>query len=109
MGQKKNEFLQLKTSEIYYVTSADNYVEIVHILHSRMNKKLLRGTLKKVENQLHNSPVVRCHRSYLVNLHKVRSITGNAQGHSIHLRDINVTIPISRSYANQVFAAIEKL
>ena len=38
----------------------------------------------------------RCHKSYLVNLHQVKHISGNAQGHKLHLFYGDELIPVSR-------------
>jgi DNA-binding LytR/AlgR family response regulator len=54
-------------------------------------------TLKEFENQL-NAPshIIKTHRSYLVNLHHVSDIKGNAQGYQLYLKQHPEPIPVSR-------------
>ncbi|NGP87449.1 LytTR family transcriptional regulator DNA-binding domain-containing protein [Fodinibius halophilus] len=66
ISENKNERLQLKPDELLYLTSADNYVEIVYRINSDLKRSLLRGTLKGFEDQLKETGVIRCHRSYIV-------------------------------------------
>lgn len=108
-GTTNNELLQLQASEFLYMASADNYVEITYQFHSELKKKLLRGTLKRFEKELENPAITRCHRSYIVNLSQVLKVSGNAQGYTLTLRNNNLSIPVSRSYADQVLSRIDQL
>lgn len=109
ISDNENERLQLEQEELLYLTSADNYVEIVYRLESGLQKNLLRGTLKGFEQQLQQpgSDIIRCHRSYIVNLSQIINISGNAQGYSLQLRGTDTSIPVSRSYAKKILSALE--
>lgn len=107
ISDNENERLQLKPDELLYLTSADNYVEVVYRLESDLKKSLLRGTLKGFEQQLKNEKIIRCHRSYIVNLSQITNISGNAQGYSLKLRGTDLAVPVSRSYADIVLSAVE--
>lgn len=109
IAENKNDRLQLKLGELLYLTSADNYVEVIYRLESGLENTLLRGTLKKFGQQLTHPAIVRCHRSYVVNLSQVINISGNAQGYVLKLRGNDDIIPVSRSYADQVLSRLEHL
>lgn len=101
-SENDKEQLHLKADEILYLTSADNYVEVNYMSKEKISKKLLRGTLLDAENQIDHPGIIRCHRSYIVNLHQVLAVDANAQGFELHLRGLEKTIPVSRSHKKDV-------
>jgi hypothetical protein len=103
-SQNKSENLNVDLEHLLYVKAVENYVELC-----LDNKKvILRNTLKSVEMTLADFPQFkRCHRSFLVNLHKVKSFSGNAQGLSLKFEAANVEeIPVSRAYVPEIKAAL---
>jgi DNA-binding LytR/AlgR family response regulator len=102
------EQLHLKTDELLYLTSADNYIEVVYQSDKKISQKLLRGTLQKSEKQIEYPGIIRCHRSYIVNLHQVVSVDGNAQGYELNLRGLDISIPVSRSYKKAVLDFLKR-
>jgi hypothetical protein len=86
--------------DLYYVEITDNYSTVFYRQEGRLKEELIRSSLNKLERQLAGTNVVRCHRSYLVNLEKVHQVSGNAQGYKLHLRDMEKLIPVSRKYAD---------
>lgn len=101
-SENNNEQLHLKTTELFYLTSADNYIEIVYASGKKTSQKLLRGTLQRAEEQINHPGIIRCHRSYIVNLQKVIAVDGTAQGYRLDLRGSDKSIPVSRSYKKAV-------
>lgn len=94
-----NEYLCLKAQDLLYIRSADNYIEIYYKNDDKIVKKLLRSSLKAVAETLSaHRCFLRCHKSYLINLHKVERVSGNAQGYKLHVADAAVQIPVSRQY-----------
>jgi DNA-binding LytR/AlgR family response regulator len=66
-------------------------------------------TLKSAEERTNNYPhIMRCHKSYMVNLKFVRDISGNAQGYKLHIPALNFPVPVSRSYQDRVLQALER-
>lgn len=98
--------LSLKRSDILYLQGSDNYVTIWYNAQNKVAKYLLRNTLKKLEDELMAESIIRCHRSYLVNMDKVELIRREKEGLVIEL-DSNspASVPVSRSYMNQVLLA----
>ncbi len=97
--------------ELYYVEITDNYSTVFHQEEGRLKGELIRSSLHRLEKQLVGSQVVRCHRSYLVNLEKVQKVSGNAQGYKLHLLDGEILIPVSRKYSDirELFHSSQKL
>lgn len=88
------ETLTIHEADIAYVRAQQNYCELV----TRNGHHLLRISLQALSKQLQATAIIRCHRSYLVNLNWIRKIDGNAQGYQLRLRETNETVPVSRSY-----------
>lgn len=101
-SQTMDEDFTIALSNLYYVKAADNYIE-VHYRNGKLQKKMLRNTLKRVDELLSShEQMFRCHKSYMVNLHYVEKVTGNAQGYRLHLKDIETPVPVSRQYNDQI-------
>ena len=82
-----SEVFTVETQSLLYLASADNYVEVFSIDDGQLRHSLLRNTLYEAEKQLvKQSPAVRrCHNSYIVNLNRVKSVSGNEAGYKIIL------------------------
>jgi DNA-binding LytR/AlgR family response regulator len=67
--------------------------------------RLIRSSLKRVAAM--NVPgLVRCHRSFMVNLAQVRSCEGNQHGLKLYLPAVDQPIPASRAYARAILDAL---
>ncbi len=97
------EQLSFAPDEFLYAESADNYVKFCVLTNGIPSTKMLRLTMKQAEEQLQNAVgVVRCHRSYLVNVHRVTHVEGNAQGLRLTLHGSDAEIPVARSAVNSI-------
>ncbi len=97
-GENQGENLDLTTNQIYYLAAADNYVQVFYLEKEQLKNRMLRTTLKKMEDALAVYPqFFRCHRTYLVNLDKVQQVCGNAQGYRLQLTGLHETVPVSRN------------
>ena len=94
-----NERFELKMADFIFAKVESNYTEIFTASSNGINKTLIRITLKELEEQLApvSESVFKTHRSYLVHLNKIESISGNAQGYQLVLKNCSITIPVSRS------------
>lgn len=89
---------EITSNLLIYIESIGNYVNVVSYNNEQINRNLYRSTLKSIENQNKVANIRRCHRSYIVNLNKVESIDGNAQGLRLSLLNSDEVIPVSRKY-----------
>jgi hypothetical protein len=103
-SQNKSEQFQLIPSDILFIRSVENYVEV----HTDTKKIVVRNTLKAMEEVFSSHPEFqRCHRSYLVNLKNVGSFTGNAQGLMLHFKVAGKDIvPVSRAYVSLIKSSL---
>src|SRR5690625_4913789 len=109
VSENNDEKLQLAPEELLFITNADNYVAVHYRINGAVKQTLLRATLKKIDRQLDHPQVLRCHRSYIVNLTQLVNITGNASGYLLTLRGSDSEIPVSKTYAGEVMRQVENL
>ncbi len=93
------EKFELNTQSFLFAKVDGNYLEIFDSTADGFEKHLKRLTLKEFVDQLSSFPsIFKVHRSYIVNLKAITSISGNAQGYVLNLKDYTKgTIPVSRS------------
>jgi DNA-binding LytR/AlgR family response regulator len=100
--------LRIDASNLRFVEAMQNYVTVWFVLNGDLQKEVLRTTLTATEKQLENTDVIRCHRSYLVNVDCIENVSGNAQGLKLKLRDVtDVEVPVSRSFIPAVRAFLD--
>ena len=98
--------------DIFYIMSQDNYVSIYYLTGDTMNNYLLRCSTVQVEESLKGTSIIRCHRSYLVNLNHVKMLRHSSGKAVIVLSDNTGTeIPVSRKYYKELrqFIVPEKI
>ena len=95
----KNQSFSFIENDFNYAISDGNYTDICFLDENTLKKVTYRVTLSSFETQLkESSSLKRCHRSHLVNLKKVKNISGNAQGLKLELINQSEIIPVSRKY-----------
>lgn len=98
--------ISVKRPDLLYFQGSDNYVTVWYLSNDRLSKFLLRNTLKKMEDELTGMAIIRSHRSYLVNMDRVKLIRREKDGLLLELDTPSpVTLPVSRTYMAQVLAA----
>jgi LytTr DNA-binding domain len=103
IGDNQNERLSILPHQLLYIAAADNYVQVFYKENEQIKSKMLRTTLRKMEDLLFSNPqFYRCHRTFLVNLKHVARISGNAQGYKLHLHELETTIPVSRTLNEEI-------
>lgn len=103
-----SEAASLKLDEFFYCKSADNYIELFYKSEGEIKKELFRNSLKDLEFQLAEfNDLKRVHRSYIVNLKKVKSVDGNARGLKLKLGESLPEIPISRSKHDEILSLLD--
>ena len=95
----KNETFSFLENDFNYAIADGNYTDICFLDENKLKKVTHRVTLSSFEIQLKEvSSLIRCHRSYMVNLNKVKNVSGNAQGLKLELINHSEIIPVSRKY-----------
>ena len=94
-GQGKYESLTLALSDLIYVKSANNYIEVHYLQDGIMCRKLLRQKLKKVREDV--PELVQTHRSYMIN---PDHLLGRSDKNTLQLTAAE--IPLSERFQNDI-------
>ncbi|MBT2622576.1 LytTR family DNA-binding domain-containing protein [Chryseobacterium sp. ISL-6] len=96
-GENKLDILKIKKGDLICVSNSQNYVEIFFTDGSQMKKKLIRSTLKKVQNDF--DFLIQVHRSHLINPSHFKAWKNQD---TISLTQIE--LPVSKNYRKDLLA-----
>ncbi len=96
--------ISIAQENVLYIESSDNYITIHYLNKSQITGFLLRNSLKWMDEHLSSdSPMVRCHRSYIVNLDRVKVLRKTKDGIFLELDALQTPdIPVSKTYYEKV-------
>ena len=95
--------LSVAKENLLYIESADNYICIWYKKNEILKKQLLHITMKEACEQLVETSIVRCHRSYMINLDLVKVMRREKGNLFLELGETGVReIPISKTYGEAV-------
>ena len=100
----ENEKIQLglNPEQVLLLKSEDNYTSIYYLQNDKVEKKLIRNTLKNLEEQLEFPGLIRIHRSYMVNLQKIVSVKKAKRGFEVTVDQIpDLSLSVSETYKEE--------
>jgi DNA-binding LytR/AlgR family response regulator len=98
-SENKADKILLRSADLVLVRSADNYTEIVYKENEQFKKKLIRNTLRNIEDRLGFYPgFIRCHRTCIINKDYIEKLVRDYAGQKIILKGYDAEIPVSRQY-----------
>lgn len=101
------ESISIRPEDILYIESEGNYVNVHYRQDDKTTFKLLRSTIKQMEEALQNHTMfIRCHRAFIVNINYISDTKGNSQGYQLTLDNIHQEIPVSRTYLRNLKDAL---
>lgn len=101
-SENKKEKLIFNINDLVYITSEGNYASFFIMKNAELKEKILRVTLAKISEDLKEyTTIIRCHKSYIVNINYINDILGNARGYLLKSDIITFEIPVSRSFSKQ--------
>ena len=91
--------ISVPEGSILYIASQDNYVEIQYVLEGKLLNYLMRCRTTRLEKQLEGTSLVRCHRSYIVNVDNISQFKREKSRAFLVLSHPDAKkIPVSKSY-----------
>lgn len=101
------ERFSLTVSEVVFIRSSDNYVEIFYQESDTIKKKLIRNTLKNIEAQIKQYSIfLRCHRTSIINLHFIDKLNRNGGNNWLTIKGSDEKLPVSRQYLLSIQEAL---
>lgn len=95
-------------SELLFVESSHNYCTLFLFRNSKIEKVLIRSSLSRIQEQIKDNWIIRCHRSYLVNVTRVSTLKSNPRGYFLQFYNSETKIPVSRQQLAQVRLSMRK-
>lgn len=101
--EKDEVRFSITSDKVVFIESSDNYCIIKYLNNDKISDFVLRSSLKRLANELNETPIQRCHRSYMINLEHVASLKKDNSDISFEFDVPNVKeIPISKSYNEKI-------
>lgn len=108
-SESGNDDINVIDSELLFIEAQGNYVSVVHFHNKKVQQKLVRTTMKKIEIFLSSyNYLFRCHRAYIVNLNQIENLSGNSQGIRLIFKNTDKEILVSRSYVKDFKLCFQK-
>lgn len=95
--KEKHMFTKILLSDILYIRSDDNYLE----LYTTKKKYTIRETLKNIISQLPSNIFFRVHKSYIINLNAITAIN------YIHVMIDDIEIPITAENRSDLLSRVK--
>ena len=110
MDNNGNLKLSVKLDNLFYIKAEDNYINVFYQRSGTIASYMLRCKMQTIaDNCVDSSSLMRCHRSYIVNINKVSVLHNEADGFVIDFeREGLESIPVSKTYSSKVLEAFNK-
>jgi len=96
------ESIEINPDDFLYAEAQDNYTSICSCSKNELSKKIIRASLSNIEQQLSSPDILRCHRSYLVNINAGFQMLRSNNRSQLKHPALDVLIPVSRSKEKEV-------
>ena len=89
-----------RTADLLLLESTDNYVTVFYMLENKLQRVLIRNSLKTLENELKKNGIIRCHRSFMINPDGIEFMERDGKKFLLKLKNIERKIPVSEKYSS---------
>lgn len=98
-SESGSDKIKLDLKNLILFRAAENYVEIFFRKEGKTEKKLLRTTLKNIEEAVRDYKyLIRCHRNSIVNIDFVTELKRNSHGFKLMISGCEEEVAVSRQY-----------
>lgn len=106
---KQDDFL-LDMDQLLFAKADGNYIELTKSNGHQITTEVKRISLTQFETQITDYPhLFRCHRTYLVNMYKIKQVAGNSQGYVLSFKETDIKIPVSRKQIDNFNSCYQQL
>lgn len=101
------ESVTLKPSDFLFAVSEGNYVHIHYLKDGAVISGMIRTRMKEIEETCEGTPLMRCHRAYIVNSQHIVRVVSRSSGFMLKLRHTDTMVPVSRTYTTSIRERLE--
>lgn len=95
--------LSVKLDNLYYIKAEDNYTIVNYTKNGMLNRYMIRCKIQTIEDNFSNTPLMRCHRTYIVNTQKIKVLRHESDGFYMDFDFDGIDpIPVSKTYNEAV-------
>jgi hypothetical protein len=99
----QKDSLSVKVSQILFIRSANNYIEVFWKENEVVKSQLVRCSLAKAEQTVKDEKFIfKCHRSYLVNINFIENVEASPQGYKLSFDKVDFSVPVSKNFSNRL-------
>ncbi len=99
--------LSVKPDMVYFIEAADNYIMVYYLNAGKLEKLMIRNSLKNIEWRFRDRGLIRCHRSYIVNIRLVKLFRRQDGEVLLDFGDEKIPhVPVSKGYGESVMAML---
>ena len=93
----------VKLENIYYIKAEGNYVNVFYNNKGGISSFVLRNKIQAIEDSLAGTPLMRCHRTYIVNSNNIKLLRNEADGYYIDFNQSGLeSVPVSNTYKEKI-------
>ncbi|MDA3821943.1 MAG: LytTR family DNA-binding domain-containing protein [Bacteroidales bacterium] len=96
--ENQNVKFSIINADLLFLEATDNYVSIYYLNNGDVKRSLIRNTLKALELEQLPENIIRCHRSYMVNLKHIEYVKKNNRSFQIKLKNYDQLLQVSQKY-----------
>lgn len=96
--ENENVKFSVVNSDLLFLESTDNYVTVYYLNNGKVHRNLIRNTLKRLEDNNLPKNLIRCHRSYIVNIQNIEFVRKARKNLQIKLKNYNTLLSVSQKY-----------
>lgn len=96
------KLVRVNFSDVVYIEGLKDYV----IIRLEGDRIITLQTMKSLEEKLPSTIFKRIHRSYIINIHKIKALDSN--GVEVVLKDQVKLLPIGKNYRDEIQAIVEE-
>lgn len=110
VSDKSKDVFESDSTDLLLVEGQSNYTKFYFIANGSLKTTLLLMTLKQAESQLQDyREFIRCHKSNIVNLTRVKKVKGNSHGYKLSVPPIEEPVTVSKSFISEFNEAFNRL
>jgi hypothetical protein len=99
----QKDSLAIKVNFLLFIRSANNYIEVFWKDGDMVRNQMIRCSMAHAEELLSEHKfIVKCHRSFMVNINYIDRFEGNIQGYKLIFENVDFPIPVSKSFAGKL-------